>query len=82
VQSAIPTMFLSGDSDGASPLWFVERVAPNFPQRAEIVVGNQGHTEWSDCAGRLYERFVRTRSVNELRNAKCDAIPRAPFKTQ
>jgi pimeloyl-ACP methyl ester carboxylesterase len=82
VKSSIPTMFLSGDSDGASPMWFVERVAPNFPQRAEIVVGNQGHTEWSDCAGRLYEKFVRSGSADDLRGAKCDAIPRPPFKTQ
>lgn len=82
VKSSIPTMFLSGDSDGASPLWFVERVAPNFSRRAEIVVGNQGHTEWSDCAGKLYERFVRTGSVDDLLTAKCEAIPRPPFKTQ
>jgi pimeloyl-ACP methyl ester carboxylesterase len=82
VKSSIPTMFLSGDSDGASPLWFVERVAPNFPQRAEIVVGNQGHTEWSDCAGRIYERFVRTGSADDVRSETCDAIPRPPFKTQ
>lgn len=82
VKSSIPTMFLSGDSDGASPLWFVERVTPNFPQRAEIVVGNQGHTEWSDCAGRIYERFVRTGSADSVRSEKCDSIPRPPFKTQ
>ena len=82
VQSSVPTVFLSGANDGASPLWFVRRVAPGFSERAEVVVGGQGHTEWSDCAGRVYARLVQTGSVSDLRTAKCDAVPRPPFKTQ
>ena len=82
VKSSVPAMFVSGDSDAASPPWFVQRVAPGFSQRAEIVVGGQGHTEWSDCVARLYERFVRDGSVRDVRGATCDAVPRPPFKTQ
>ena len=82
VKSSVPTLFVSGDSDAASPLWFVQRVAPGFSERVEIVVGGQGHTEWSDCVARLYEQFVSDGSVRNLRDAKCDAVPRPPFKTQ
>ena len=82
VKSSVPTMFVSGDSDAATPLWYTQRVAAGFAERIEIVVGGQGHTEWSDCVGRLYEQFVRDGAVSNLRGAKCPAVPRPPFKTQ
>lgn len=82
VKSSVPTLFVSGDSDAASPLWFTQRVAPGFSERAEVVVHGQGHTEWSDCVARLYERIVRSGSARDLRNASCDAVPRPAFKTQ
>ena len=81
VESVVPTLFVSGDSDAATPLWYTQRVAAGFSQRAEIVVGNQGHTEWSDCVARYYEQLVRDGSVRNLRGAKCEAVPRPPFKT-
>jgi pimeloyl-ACP methyl ester carboxylesterase len=82
VKSSVPTLFASGDSDAATPLWYTERVAAGFSQRAEIVVGGQGHTEWSDCVAALYERLVREGSVRNLRGARCPAVPRPPFKTE
>src|SRR5262249_27765081 len=81
VKSTVPTLFVSGDSDAATPLWFTQRVAAGFSQRAEVVVGNQGHTEWSDCVARYYAQLLHDGSVQNLRAAKCDAIPRPPFKT-
>jgi pimeloyl-ACP methyl ester carboxylesterase len=81
-KSSVPTLFFSGANDGASPLWFTQRVAPNFSERAEVVVAGQGHTEWSDCAARLYEQFVRDGSVRNVRGKTCDAVPRPPFKTK
>jgi pimeloyl-ACP methyl ester carboxylesterase len=81
VKSSVPTLFVSGDSDAATPLWFTQRVAAGFSQRAEIVVGNQGHTEWTDCVARYYAQLLRDGSVSNLRGAKCAAVPRPPFKT-
>ena len=49
VQSSVPTMFVSGDTDAASPLWLTEQVAPGFSNRVEIVARGQGHTEWNEC---------------------------------
>lgn len=82
VKSAVPTFFTSGDSDAATPLWYTQRVASGFAERAELVVAGQGHTEWSDCAGRLYEQFVRDGSVRNVRGKTCEAVPRPPFKTK
>lgn len=81
VHSPVPALFTSGDIDPATPLWFTERVAKNFPNRIEVVLRNQGHTEWNDCLGDLYGRFVRSGTVRGLESASCAAVPRPPFKT-
>jgi hypothetical protein len=82
VRSPAPAMFVSGDTDAASPLWFTGRVAPGFSNRFELVLRGRGHTEWADCVGRLYEQFVRSGSVRGLDAASCEAAPRPPFRTQ
>jgi pimeloyl-ACP methyl ester carboxylesterase len=82
VQSAVPTLFVAGDSDAATPLWFTERVAAGFSQRAEVIAAGQGHTEWSECVAGFYQQLVRDGSVRNLRGTTCNAIPRPPFKTQ
>jgi pimeloyl-ACP methyl ester carboxylesterase len=81
VRSSVPTLFVSGDSDPASPLWFAEHIAPGFSNRLEIVLRERGHTEWNDCVARLYERFVRSGSVRGL-DASCEPEPRPPFRTR
>jgi pimeloyl-ACP methyl ester carboxylesterase len=80
VRSPVPTMFVSGDSDPATPIWFTTRVAAGFTNRMEIVVGGHGHTEWSDCISRLYEQLVRSGSAENLESS-CEPVPRQPFKT-
>jgi pimeloyl-ACP methyl ester carboxylesterase len=79
VHSSVPTLFVSGDTDPASPLWFNTRVAPNFTNRAEVVVAGHGHTEWSPCISDLYARLVRSGSVEGIRGATCPAVPWPPF---
>ena len=81
VQSPVPTLFVSGDADGGTPLWYKEHVAPGFSHRVELVAKGQGHTEWSDCISRLYQRLVRSGTVNGL-DPSCDAVPRPPFKVR
>src|SRR5262249_28264814 len=80
VRSSVPTLFVSGDIDGASPLWFTEHVAAGFLDRVEVVHGGRGHTEWSDCVSELYERFVRTGMTRGVDPSSCKPIPRPPFK--
>jgi pimeloyl-ACP methyl ester carboxylesterase len=82
IESAVPTLFVSGDSDAATPLWFTQRVAAGFSQRAEVIAGGQGHTETSDCVNRFYAQLVRDGSVHNLQRATCDPVRRPPFKTQ
>jgi pimeloyl-ACP methyl ester carboxylesterase len=80
VQSSVPTLFVSGDADGATPLWYTERVAAGFSNRVQVIGKGQGHTEWSDCIAQLYARLVRSGTVSGLKPA-CEATPRPAFKT-
>lgn len=81
IHSPVPTMFVSGDLDAASPLWFTGRVAPGFANRIEIVARGQGHTEWSDCIGKSYQRFVESGSARHI-DSSCESVPRPPFRTR
>lgn len=75
-------MFVSGDSDPATPLSFTARVAPSFPNRIELVLRGQGHTEWNECVSRLYERFVRAGEIRGVEAATCAPAPRPRFRTR
>ena len=81
VRSNIPTLFVTGDMDGGTPLSFTNRVAQNFSEHAAVVIHGQGHTEWSDCVAKIYQRLVRNASVERLDAQSCPAIPLPPFKT-
>ncbi|HEY2780683.1 MAG TPA: alpha/beta hydrolase [Steroidobacteraceae bacterium] len=80
VRSSVPTLFVSGDADGATPLWYTEHVAAGFSNRLQVVAKGQGHTEWSDCLAQLYARLVRSGVAAGLKPA-CGATPRPAFKT-
>jgi pimeloyl-ACP methyl ester carboxylesterase len=82
VQSTVPVLFVSGDADGASPLWFTEHVARGFPNRAELVLGGRGHTDWSDCVPDVYEQFVRSGSARAIDVSACRPTPRPPFRVR
>lgn len=81
VRSDVPALFVSGDTDPATPLWFTEHAAPGFSRRLEVVLRGRGHTEWSDCVAALYERFVRSGGVDGL-DGDCAPVPRPPFRTR
>jgi hypothetical protein len=79
VTSAEPTLFVSGDADAATPLWYANRVAAGFSNHLQVIVKGQGHTEWSDCLAQLFQRLVRDGAVSGL-NPSCPDVPRPPFK--
>ncbi len=81
VRSSIPTLFVSGDIDAASPPWLMRHVAEGFSNKIELLNAGHGHTEWSDCVARVYERMVRAGGVESLHSGSCPRVPRPPFKT-
>ncbi len=81
VRSPVPALFVSGDADAAGPLWITDQAARGFSNRAEVVMRNRGHTEWNECVGRLYARFVRDASPRGLDATSCPAESWPPFRT-
>lgn len=81
VHTRVPTMFVSGDSDGGTPLWFTAHAAAGFQNRIEVVMSNRGHTEWDACIETLYQRFLSQGSVQGLDPSMCGHLSRPPFKT-
>jgi pimeloyl-ACP methyl ester carboxylesterase len=79
VISAVPALFVSGDADGGTPLWYADHVAAGFSNRIQVIVKGQGHTEWSDCLAQLQQRLVRGGTVSGL-GSSCPDVPRPPFK--
>ena len=82
VHTPVPTMFVSGDSDGGTPVWFSEHAAPGFHNRVEVIMSNRGHTEWDRCIETLYQRFLSQGSVQGLDPSACAHLSRPPFKTR
>jgi pimeloyl-ACP methyl ester carboxylesterase len=82
IHTTIPTMFVSGDSDGGTPLWFTQHAAPGFQNRVEVIMSNRGHTEWAPCIETLYQRFLDQGSVHGLDAFACSDLSRPPFKTE
>lgn len=80
VRTTVPTLFVSGENDAASPLWFTQRVVPGFANRASVVARNQGHTEWSGCVADRYERLVRDGSTRQVASGTCDDVPAPAFR--
>jgi pimeloyl-ACP methyl ester carboxylesterase len=79
IHSAVPAMLVAGDADGGTPLWFAEHVAAGFSNHVLVVVKGQGHTEWSECLARQYEKLVLSGAVSGLSPA-CEPVPRPAFK--
>jgi pimeloyl-ACP methyl ester carboxylesterase len=82
IHTKVPTMFVSGDSDGGTPLWYMEHASPGFQNRVEVVMSNRGHTEWAPCIETLYQQFLNQGSVQGLDASVCSHLSRPPFKTE
>lgn len=81
VKSEVPTLFVTGDHDGGTPLWYTDQVIRGFPRSALLIAQGQGHTEWSDCVADHYGKLLQTGSAEGLAGS-CPAIPRPKFKTE
>lgn len=82
IHTQVPTMFVSGDADGGTPLLFTEHAAPGFQNRVEVIMSNRGHTEWAPCIEPLYQRFLNQASVHGLDASACSHLSRPPFKIE
>jgi pimeloyl-ACP methyl ester carboxylesterase len=81
IRSDVPTLFVTGDMDGGTPLSFTNRVAQGFSKHVAVIIHGQGHTEWNDCVAKMHQELVLKASVAGLDSQSCPPIPLPPFKT-
>lgn len=81
IKSDVPTLFVIGDMDSATPPSLTNRVAQGFSKHMAVVIRGQGHSEWNDCVAKMYQQLVRKASVAGLDSQCYPAIPMPPFKT-
>jgi pimeloyl-ACP methyl ester carboxylesterase len=76
----VPTLIVTGDRDGGTPLWFTDRVAKGFTRHVTVIARGQGHTEWNPCVAGLFEQLVRSGATEGIEGSKCPIVPQPPFK--
>jgi len=82
VSGPIPTVFLSGDADGATPPWLAGAAVKFLTNGRQILVPHTGHQLAGPCSWRLMRDFIDRPSAREL-EASCTAgTRRPPFATE
>lgn len=80
VQSEVPVLLLSGDSDPVTPPENAEEAARTLPNSLHVVVPGQGHNVvFRGCVPRLSTAFIEAGSVQGLDTSCADQFQPAPF---
>jgi pimeloyl-ACP methyl ester carboxylesterase len=82
VSSDVPTVFYSGEADGATPPWIADAAVSSFSNGRLIRVPHAGHQVVGACAWNLMRDFISRPNVRDL-DASCVAsVTRPPFATE
>jgi len=81
IRSDVPTLFVTGQADGGTPVWFTDHAAKTFSNAAILLAPGQGHTEWSPCIAARYFSLIRQGLITGPKHASCPVVQRPPFKT-
>jgi pimeloyl-ACP methyl ester carboxylesterase len=80
VQSAIPTLILSGEIDPVTPPVWGEEIAKTLPNSRHIVMPGTGHTAGgTGCGRRLIRAFIDAGTAENLDTSCVDKITRPPY---
>jgi pimeloyl-ACP methyl ester carboxylesterase len=79
VESAVPILMLSGDSDPATPMSLGKEALKYLPNARQIVLLNTPHSYTSECARRLMAEFISRGAANDLDTSCAARLRRPPF---
>jgi pimeloyl-ACP methyl ester carboxylesterase len=80
VESAVPTLILSGDLDPVTPPSWGESVLPHLSNARHIVVPATGHGAIATgCGMRIATQFIDSASVENLDSSCIQSLRRPPF---
>lgn len=80
LNSAIPTLVLSGGNDPVTPARYGEQILPGLPRSRHLVLDGQGHGQIAiGCMPRLVAEFIVAGDVSALDDACLRNVAPAPF---
>ena len=82
VDSALPILMLSGDSDPATPMSLGKKALKYLPNARQIILPNTPHSYTSECARGLIAEFVSRGGANELDTSCAARLRRPPFANE
>ena len=82
VATDIPTIFYSGDADGATPEWIAAAAARFLSNGRQIRVPHSGHQIAGPCGWDLMRDFITHASVSNLDASCVGNTKRPPFPTE
>lgn len=80
VRSTVPALFVTGETDGGTPVWFTDHAAKSFPNSAIVLALGQDHTGWNPCVESRYFALVQQGRLASKNSERCSPVPRPPFK--
>ncbi|HEY4639946.1 MAG TPA: alpha/beta fold hydrolase, partial [Thermoanaerobaculia bacterium] len=78
----VPVLILTGDRDPVTPPFWAMLLQSQLKRARMIVLGNNAHTEPSNCALELEVAFFDAGSFDHLDDSCARAIPRQPYATK
>jgi pimeloyl-ACP methyl ester carboxylesterase len=80
VQSATPTLVLSGGNDPVTPARYGEQILPGLSHSKHLVLDGQGHGQIAvGCMPRLVAEFIGAGDVTTVNDTCLQAVAPAPF---
>ncbi|HEY0939134.1 MAG TPA: alpha/beta fold hydrolase [Steroidobacter sp.] len=80
LNSAIPTLVLSGGNDPVTPAHYGEQILPGLSRARHLVLEGQGHGQIAiGCMPRLVAEFIAAGDVGSLDDACLQNVAPAPF---
>lgn len=82
VDSAVPILMLSGDSDPATPMSLGKEALKYLPNGRQIILPNTPHSYTSECARGLMAEFISRGAANDLDTSCAARLRRPPFVSE
>jgi pimeloyl-ACP methyl ester carboxylesterase len=80
VQTDIPVLMFSGESDPITPPWHAEHLHSALANSLDVVFPGMGHGNgFSECGSRIMADFIRTASLSDLDVSCAESVAPPPF---
>jgi pimeloyl-ACP methyl ester carboxylesterase len=79
VETAVPILVFSGEEDGVTPPWLVDKDIMRWPNARHVKIPHSGHQLDTPCEFNIVEAFFRAGSAKNLDTSCVEKTQRPPF---